>query len=438
MQDYFETVFTKLELLLEPGEVLISWFQGEDSDFVRFNRNRVRQSGSVIQRTISVDLVKGQRHARSSCSLSGAEEVDHARLKALLITLREQRVQVGDDPYLLYAKEPLNTVSAHEHTLPDSAEISTQIISSADGLDLVGHLAAGAIYTGFANSLGQRNWHSTASFNFDWSCFHEGDKGVKYAYSGIEWSIKRVARKMNEVRQQLALVRAPVRTIRPGRYRVYLSPQALEEILRLLTWGGFSIKSHRTSQSPLVKMTRDGKRLHASIHLCENQTDGLTPNFTANGFIKPDKVELIRGGEYGDFLIGPRSAREYGEGVNADGETPQSLDMAAGVVPRDDVLQHLDRGLYISNLWYCNYSDRHYCRITGMTRFACFWVDNGEIVGPVNVMRFDESAYRLLGNRLAGLTREREFIADRNTYAQRSTASVRLPGALVDDFTLTL
>lgn len=106
--------------------------------------------------------------------------------------------------------------------------------------------------------------------------------------------------------------------------------------------------------------------------------------------------------------------------------------------PRDDVLRYLDRGLYISNLWYCNYSDRNYCRITGMTRFACFWVDNGEIVGSLNVMQFDESAYRLLGNRLAGLTREREFIADRNTYAQRSTASVRLPGALVDDFTLTL
>jgi hypothetical protein len=33
---------------------------------------------------------------------------------------------------------------------------------------------------------------------------------------------------------------------------------------------------------------------------------------------------------------------------------------------------------------------------------------------------------------------EREFILDPGTYFQRSTDSARLPGALIDDFTLTL
>jgi predicted Zn-dependent protease len=102
------------------------------------------------------------------------------------------------------------------------------------------------------------------------------------------------------------------------------------------------------------------------------------------------------------------------------------------------VFSTLDTGLYISNLWYCNFSDRNHCRITGMTRFACLWVEQGRPVAPVNVMRFDESIYHILGDCLEGLTREHEYILDPGSYTWRSHASARLPGALVNDFTLTL
>ena len=53
-------------------------------------------------------------------------------------------------------------------------------------------------------------------------------------------------------------------------------------------------------------------------------------------------------------------------------------------------------------------------------------------------MRFDDSAYRVLGDNLLGLTEERDLIVDSASYGERSTASARLPGALVNDFALTL
>ena len=67
--------------------------------------------------------------------------------------------------------------------------------------------------------------------------------------------------------------------------------------------------------------------------------------------------------------------------------------MAPGSSPRDDTLAALDTGVYVGNLWYLNFSDRPACRVTGMTRFASFWVESGRIVAPVNVMRFDDSVY---------------------------------------------
>ena len=94
--------------------------------------------------------------------------------------------------------------------------------------------------------------------------------------------------------------------------------------------------------------------------------------------------------------------------------------------------------MYVSNLWYINYSDRNACRMTGMTRFATFWVENGELVAPLKVMRFDETIYNLLGSHLVDLTQEREVILDPGTYGGRSTARVRRPGALVDEFLFTL
>jgi predicted Zn-dependent protease len=73
-----------------------------------------------------------------------------------------------------------------------------------------------------------------------------------------------------------------------------------------------------------------------------------------------------------------------------------------------------------------------------MTRFGTFWVEGGEIIEPVKVMRFDDSLYHLLGDRLEHLTRERELILSAQTYDGRSTASVLLPGLLVSGIDLAL
>jgi predicted Zn-dependent protease len=172
----------------------------------------------------------------------------------------------------------------------------------------------------------------------------------------------------------------------------------------------------------------------------ENTADGLSPAFQGDGFIKPEQVLLLDKGRLAGSLVSPRTAKEYGIATNgADaGESMASLDLAGGELAAARMLDELDTGIFISNLWYLNFSDRANCRITGMTRFATFWVENGEIRAPLNVMRFDDSLFRILGDNLLGLTRERELLIDTDTYGARSTGSARLPGALVKDFTFVL
>ena len=440
MQDYFHALADTITAHLQGQEVYTCTFRGEDSDFVRFNRSAVRQAGTVRQRALSLDLIEGQRHAAGNVALSGDLHQDGEVATRLLAGLREQLPFLPEDPHLLYATEVQSSLAAGRNELPERAEAVDAVLRAGRGRDLVGLYAAGGIYVGFANSFGQRNWFASYNFNCDWSFYRQGDKAVKTAYAGLRWEDGAFERQVDEAAAQLDVLDRPPRTIPPGNYRVYLAPAAVADILDMLAWGGFGLKAHRTKKSTLLKMAESNQRLHPEVTLRENTREGVAPNFDAAGFIKPDEVTLIDAGGLADCLVSPRSAREYGVPTNGagGGEAPESVDMAAGKVPAQQILTQLDTGVYVNNVWYLNYSDRVSARITGMTRFATFWVENGAIQAPLNVMRFDESIYRMFGDNLLGLTDERAFFLDGSTYRRRSTGSSRVPGALVRDFAFTL
>jgi predicted Zn-dependent protease len=440
MQDYFYALADAVTNCLQGDEFYTCTFHAEDSDFVRFNRSAIRQAGTVVQRFLALDLIHERRHASAEIALSGDVDSDRSQLDQLVAELRQQLPFLPEDPHLLYASAVHSTVQQGENRLPERADAVAAVLDAGNGRDLVGLYAAGGIYAGFANALGQRNWFESFTFNCDWSMYYQQDKAVKTSYAGFIWEPTVFARKLAEAAEQLEVLRRPPHSIPPGSYRVYLAPAALYDILEMLAWSGFGLKDHRTKQTTLLKMVEEGVHLHRAITLRENTRDGVSANFQAAGFIKPDQVTLIDAGAFHDCLVSPRSAKEYEVPTNgaSNAEAPESVEMAAGDMPRDDVLRRLDTGVYINNLWYLNYSDRSSCRMTGMTRFATFWVEGGVIQAPLSVMRFDESIYRMFGDHLLGLTAERDFILDSSTYHERSTGSSRLPGALVEAFNFTL
>ena len=208
----------------------------------------------------------------------------------------------------------------------------------------------------------------------------------------------------------------------------------------MMSWGGFSYKANKIGTSPLHLLNKGERKLHPSVSITENIKDGISANFNADGFIKPDKINMISDGKFSESLTSPRSSLEYSVPHNASStaEYPYSIDMNAGSVSDDSILSTINNGLYISNLWYLNFSDRNNGRMTGLTRFGCFIIENGKLTAPINTMRFDDSVYSMLGENLIGFTSKRELLIDSGTYEERSTSSARLPGALVNNFKMTL
>ena len=448
MKAHFDTLSRHAFGQIQAREILLLNFSGEDSDFVRFNHGLVRQAMSVRQGRLELRLIDGQRHASVALTLGGQAGTDRAAVAQALATLRAELAALPEDPYLLYCTEPTRSERIERGQLPSAAQAIGDVVDAAhapSGVrkgsdDLVGVLASGPSYRGFASSLGGHHWHEVDAFNFEWSLVHAADKAVKSAWAGSRWDRDELLGRVASARAQLAHLARPAKAVQPGEYRAYLAPAALDEFLWMLNWNGVSARSQRTKQSCIQRLVEGEAQLSPQLTVREDTARGLAPAFDEFGFAKPDDVALIAAGRHAGSLVSPRTAREYGLAANGadEGESMAAMAVDAGTLAEDEVLQRLDTGIYVGNLWYLNFSDRPNARITGMTRFASFWVERGEIVAPLSVMRFDDTLYRVLGERLEGLTAAPAWILNSRTYRERSLETSRVPGALVAGMAFTL
>ncbi len=441
MKEYFHKISVALFKNIHKDEFLILNFDAEESNFIRLNRAKIRQPGNVRQISISLSLSnRNKRNLKSYLRLNGNFDKDLATLIKTLNYLRRELPDLPKDPYLMFSKSIQSTDIDNTNEYADDMKNLDFMLNSVSGLDLVGIYASGYIYTGFANSLGQFNWHSDYSFSLDYSIYNENNNAIKLNYSSKKWSDNEFELNLDKGREKLSILSKPSKTIEKGEYTVYLEPSALNEIIDMMSWGGFSYKANKIGTSPLHLLNKGEKSLNASISIDENIKDGISANFNSDGFIKPENLNMIKDGKFSESLTSPRSSLEYSVAHNASSvsEYPCSIDMKCGTIADDEILETIQNGIYISNLWYLNFSDRNNGRMTGLTRFGCFAVENGRLIAPINTMRFDDTVYSMLGDNLIGLTSKRELLIDSGTYEERSTSSSRLPGALINNFKMTL
>ncbi|KVE29957.1 Zn-dependent protease [Burkholderia singularis] len=435
---HFAQLADEAERLKQPGETVLLWFAGETSDFVRFNAGRIRQTGRVLQRKLTVRLVDGARQGSITQTVSGGA-TDLRELAGVLTALRESLRDAPDDPHLLFDTSVWRTSTRRTGRLPDPDALARTVAEAARGLDFVGFYMGGALARGFASTAGSRGWHEVENFNFSWSLYDASGRAIQTVYAGDDWHDDAFEHKLAEAAARLPVLGRAPKPLAPGRYRAYFAPAAVQEIAALLSWDGFSARAHAAARSNLHRLHAGDATFDPRIEIAEDFSLGIAPAFNADGYQR-DSVPLVAAGRSAGRLVSARSAREHGlrpNGAPAD-EMPETLSIAGGALAETDVLAALDTGLYVGNLWYLNFSDRINCRITGMTRFATFWVEGGKIVAPVDAMRFDDSAYRLLGSELEQLGATPQLLLDDRSYHERKTGGMKVPGLLARSFELTL
>jgi len=440
MEQLFNQLSETLLNNLQNGEDLKLTIGGENSQFVRFSRSKVRQSGLVDDARLSIVLINNERTCHGSFTLTGNITGDEETAIEELNRLRDEVGTLPKDPFVVMPEDTGSSREEYNGSLMNHETAVSALSPAMQGVDLAGIWASGRIFTGNANSAGQKHWFATDTFSLDYSLITPDERMVKVTFAGSHWDQSEYETNMAKSIAKLRMMEKPGKKIKPGGYRTYIAPAGVADIVGMFSWGGVGEASIQQGDSSLCKMRQNNVKMSPCFTLSEDFTSGIVPRFNSNGELAPEKLDLILAGSLKNTLVSSRTAKEYGVQSNyaGEGEYLRSPVLSPGELNEDEVVKKIDEGIYLSNLHYLNWSDRPGGRITGMTRYACFWVENGEMVAPIENMRFDDSIYNFFGENLEAVTDKAHLHPAVETYDGREMGGVSCPGILLKSFELTL
>jgi predicted Zn-dependent protease len=440
METFFKSAAETLFNNLKDNEQLILNWSGEKSLFIRFNKSKVRQISNVEQMELSLTLKSAGKQSEMSLPVTGNYDIDSSNALEALAFLRERLCSLSPLPFFIKTVNNGESKSVYDGSLLTAEEYIDIISAETKNVDLAGMLVSGVMSRGNANSLGQYHWFESTSFCFDYSLYTEKEKAVKAAYSGTVFDQNDFLASLNEARENLGYMSIENKVLSPGKYKCYLAPAAVSEILGTFAWGAAGHANIKRGSSPLLPLINEGRELSQLFTFKEDFSLGLHPRFNSEGEVADESLVLFEKGKLKNLLTSTKTAKEYDltSNFSNEAESPRSPVISTGSLRREDILKELGTGLFISNLHYLNWSDFNKGRITGMTRFACFYVEEGKIVAPIKDLRFDETIYNIWGDNLLAVTDFAETEVSMDTYFQRSPGGKQCPGMLVKDFNFTL
>ncbi|MEB3214255.1 MAG: metallopeptidase TldD-related protein, partial [Leptolyngbyaceae bacterium] len=331
----------------------------EQSQFTRFNRAKVRQTGVVQDGEMTLTLMAGDRTTFYEMPMTGNLETDRIMVQSALDELRRDIRDLPEDPYQVPPAGKAQSHDVHQGDLLSPDQAVAEILPVVSGLDFTGLYAGGLSIRAYADSIGQRHWFCTDSFTLDYSLFTDDGKAVKGTFAGDRWDADAYAAKLNESKLQLDRLSIPAQPITKGHYRTYLAPAAMAEVISMFSWGAVSEAALQRGGSALGQLRSGEKSLSPIFNLAENFEYGLVPRFNNLGEVAPMRLPLIEKGQLVNTLISSRTAKEYGKTANgaSQWEGLRSPEVQPGTLSRDEILTALDTGLYLSNLHYLNWSD---------------------------------------------------------------------------------
>ena len=234
----------------------------------------------------------------------------------------------------------------------------------------------------------------------------------------------------------------------PGEYPVVLDADAVGGLLEMLAWLAFNGLAHAEGRGAL-----DGRLGTAVANDIITLTDdpaarGTWPrSFDFEGVPKAP-LALIDGGVARDVAHDLRSAARAGDGARSTGHAlapggdphgpaPTNLVLNPGDAESIDALAApIERGIYVTRLWYLNVVHPKHVLLTGTTRDGTFLIEDGRITRPLRDVRFTDSVLRLLAATEA-LTQGTRLVSEAEYYGRRFAVGSVVPALRAQGFRIT-
>jgi predicted Zn-dependent protease len=219
---------------------------------------------------------------------------------------------------------------------------------------------------------------------------------------------------------------------------VVLAPAAVGEMLDWLGWTAFNGLAHAEGRGAFAG--RLGTQVTASaINLSDSPRfpSTLPRAFDAEGVPKAP-LPLIQDGVAHAVVHDSRSARVAGGDARSTGHAlepggstwgpfPTNMVMVGGgALDEAELCAPVERGIYVTRLWYTNMLRPNETLITGVTRDGTFLIEDGRIAAPIDDLRLTDSVLRVLEGAEA-LTRDPVLWSEGEFYGRRFATGVVAP-----------
>jgi predicted Zn-dependent protease len=392
--------------------VIVSRWSGN----TRFADGRITTSGGVSDTTLTITVAIGKRQASSSTNI-----LDEASLKRTVDLAMQLARLSPEDPELMpeLGSQTYQSINAYVESTADldpearaSAVRRTMTAATTAGkpageIVTAGFLEANARATAVATSKGLFAYHRSTDADYSVTARTPDGTGSGWARAGARnWNAIDAA-SIGRIAAQKAVASRKPQTIEPGLYTAVLEPQAVNDLVPLLSTALLA-RSADEGRSPFSKTggsNRIGEKVtDERVTLYSDPADPglLAAPFDVQGLPIGRMVwiekGILRNLAYTRFWAEKQGVRPTG------GPLAGGLALAGGTKSTEEIIAGCARGILVTHFFYIRSLDPRTVLQTGLTRDGTFLIENGKITRALKNFRWNESPLLML-NRLEDIGR---------------------------------
>jgi predicted Zn-dependent protease len=423
------------------GDGALARVTRERSLMLRFARSRPTQATAVDDLTVELCALRDGHVGSATTNATDARSLtDCARAAAAAAEAAARSAGTGPYPGFPAAAAP----RPHTGHDPDTARLDpaaggaalAEVFAAAarHGVEAHGTWTAAEVEAAVASSTGAAVSERVTDAFAKAVCIAPSGRSGYAAESAVAAAGIDPARIGERAAAKAAAGGEPVR-LEPGEHPVVLERHALAELLALLSHCAFDGRAHAEGRGALAG--RLGTRVAApSINLSDSpRYAGTLPRaFDAEGVPKAP-LPLIQDGVAHAVVHDTRSAaiagaRGTGHALSPGGaEPPLPTNMVlagGGAADEAELCAPVERGVYVTRLWYGNVVREREALVTAVTRDGTFLIEDGKPGAPLHDMRLTDEVLRILAG-VQALGARSELTGDGEFYGRRFATGIVCP-----------
>ncbi|WP_439584187.1 TldD/PmbA family protein [Dyadobacter bucti] len=376
---------------------------GEQRGNLRYARNEVSTSGSLVNQNLTVRSSFGKKVGVAAIDEFGEESFEKVvRRSEELARLAPENPEfmgvLGPQQYL-GSKGFFESTAAADPASRADAVLKSLELSRSQNLVASGFLENQTGFSATMNSKGLFAYYPSTNVNFSLTVRTPDGTGSGYVARGYSDIKKLDTAGATKIAIAKSLGSVGAKALEPGKYTVILEPTAAVVLLENI-FSSMDARSADEGRSFLSKpggKTKLGEKImDERVTIYSDPMDDELPASPWSGDGQPqEKRSWIEKGVVKNMVYSRYWAEK--KGVKPV-PFPTNMIMQGGDATMEEMIRSTKQGILVTKLWYIRRVDPQTLLLTGLTRDGTFYIENGKIKHPVKNFRFNESPVIMLNN----------------------------------------